>query len=188
MHEDRLGGDFLVTTTPLIDEQGKLQGAVHVARDVTEQKRAEDAMRASERRFRVFVDHATDAFFLHDDASRVLDVNRQACESLGYTRDELVGMLPFDFDPDVTPAAIEENHRKLDAGETITFRTRHRRKEGTVFPVEVREQAFREGGRQLAVSLVRDIADQIRAEESLRGLAEQHRLALEAGGSGHLGL
>ena len=155
VHEDRLGGDFLVTTTPLIDDQGKFLGAVHVARDVTDRKRAEEALRASERRFRIFVDHATDAFFLHDDTSRVLDANRQACESLGYTQDELTGMHPLDFDTDLTPAAIEEIHRKLRAGETVAFRTRHRRKDGTVFPVEVRSQAFSEGKRRFSVSLAR---------------------------------
>src|SRR3954466_15452695 len=50
--------------------------------DMTRQKQAEEALRASERRFRVFVDHAADAFFLTDEQGRVLDVNRRACESL----------------------------------------------------------------------------------------------------------
>ena len=80
--------------------------------DITDLKRAEEALRASEQRFRTFVDHATDAFFLQDDQLVVVDVNRQACLSLGYTRDELVGMTPLDFDPDVTPAMLEELGRQ----------------------------------------------------------------------------
>src|SRR5262249_12253592 len=63
----------------------------------TDLKRAEEALRESERRFRTFVDHAADAFFLTDEQGRILDLNRRACESLGYTRDELIGMTPFDF-------------------------------------------------------------------------------------------
>ena len=66
--------------------------------DNTERRRAEDELRASETRFRTLVDHAADAFFLIDDTLRVVDVNRRACESLGYSRDELVGMHPRDFD------------------------------------------------------------------------------------------
>ena len=68
------------------------------------------------------MDHATDAFFLLDDRHVVLDVNRQACQSLGYTRDELVGKTAPDVDPDITPADIEEINRKLDAGETARSR------------------------------------------------------------------
>ena len=59
--------------------------------DTTDLKRAEEALRVSEQRFRTFVDHASDAFFLLDERAVILDVNRRACESLGYTRDELSG-------------------------------------------------------------------------------------------------
>jgi PAS domain S-box-containing protein len=104
------------------------------------------------------VDHATDAFFLQDDRGVILDVNRQACASLGYTREELVGKTPVDFDPDVTPALLEELGHRLNAKETVAFESRHRRKDGTLFPVEVRGRAFWEGGRRFLVSLARDIS------------------------------
>ncbi len=108
-------------------------------------KRLEEALRESEQRFRMFVDHATDAFFLFGNRV-ILDVNRQACRSLGYTRDELVGMSLADFDCDVTPADTDEHRRRLDAGEAIAFESRHRRKDGTVFPVEVRSRRFARAG------------------------------------------
>ena len=62
-----------------------------VLQDTTKLRQAEQELRASEVRFRTFVDHAIDAFYLLDDDSTVLDVNRQACESLGYSREELIG-------------------------------------------------------------------------------------------------
>jgi PAS domain-containing protein len=60
---------------------GKLL-AVSLDRNITERKHAEDELRASEQRFRTFVDNASDGFLLLDDQSTVVDVNRQACESL----------------------------------------------------------------------------------------------------------
>src|SRR5262249_17496521 len=136
--------------------------------------------RSSEQRFRVFVDHAADSFFLHGEEARVLDVNRRACESLGYTRDELIGMTPFDFDADLTPALVEDRVRKLIAGETIAFEARHRRKDGTVFPVEIRGRAFWEGGRGFLVTMARDITDRKRAEEALRESEERFRILAKA--------
>jgi PAS domain S-box-containing protein len=137
--------------------------------DLMERKRTEEALRESEQRFRTFVDHATDAFFLQDDRGVILDVNRQACESLGYTRDELVGKTPSDFDPDVTPALLEELDRKLNAEELVAFESRHRRKDGAIFPVEVRGRAFWEGGRRFLVSLARDISERKQDEALLDG-------------------
>jgi DNA-binding NtrC family response regulator len=49
VHERRLGGDFLVSTTPLCDKQGRRTGTVHVARDITERKKMEEGLRASKR-------------------------------------------------------------------------------------------------------------------------------------------
>ena len=149
-------------------------------RDITERKRAEQALRASEQRFRTFVDHAADAFFMHDERARVLDVNRRACETLGYTRDELIGMTPSDFDPDFTPARREALRRQLDAGMTGIFESRHRRKDGTTFPVEVRVQPFWEGGQRCVVSLARDITERKRAEEALRQAKEAAEAANRA--------
>ena len=172
---------FKTRGVPIRDDGGNIVKWFGTCTDITDLRQTEEALRASEQRFRVFVDHAADAFFLHDgDDGRVLDVNRRACESLGYTRDELLGMTPFDFDPDLTPALIEDRIRKLNAGETIAFEARHRRKDGTIFPVEVRGKAFREGGRGFLVSLVRDITDRKRAEEALRDSEERFRTLAKA--------
>ena len=161
--------NVLAHINPLSNPDGRLAGAVNVVVDITELKRAEQALRQSEQRFRTFVDHATDAFFLFDDRNVVLDVNRQACESLGYTREELIGTTAIDFDPDVTPAHLESIQRMLDMGELLAFESRHRRKDGTIFPVEVRGQPFWEGGRRFTVALARDISERKRDAALLEG-------------------
>ncbi len=157
------------------DAQGRPERLLGTSIDVTDLKRAEVSLRESERRFRTFVDHATDAFFLLENNLVILDVNCQACQSLGYTREELVGMTQTDLDPNVTPADLENIGRRLHTGETIAIESRHRRKDGTIFPVEIRAQAFREGGRWFTVALARDITERKQAEEKLRESEERFR-------------
>ena len=136
--------------------------------DVTDRRQAEEELRAAEARFRTFVDHATDAFFLHDEQLTVVDVNRQACQSLGYSREELIGMHPRDFDAALDETSIAQLARARRAGEKVTFETRHRRKDGTVFPVEIRTGTFRQGEKLFYLSLARDISERKRVEEALR--------------------
>jgi PAS domain S-box-containing protein len=173
--------DWLASYFPLKSETGEVIGLIGAVLEVTKRKRAEDELRASEARFRVFVDHATDAFFLHDADGTVLDVNRQACVSLGYTREELLGIHPSEFDTDFDAPKMAQIGARLEAGEVFTFDTHHRRKDGTVFPVEVRVRSFWEGGRRFGVSLARDITERKHAEEVLRRseayLAEAQRLS-----------
>ena len=153
--------------------------------DVTELRQAERDLRASETRFRTLVDHAADAFFLMDARSTVLDVNRQACRSLGYTRKELVGKTPLDFDPAVDQALLDQMLTRLDAGEELAIETRHRHKDGAVFPVEIRVRPFWEGGKRFAVALVRDISDRKRLEEQFRQAQKMEAVGRLAGGIAH---
>src|SRR5512132_3823124 len=139
-----------------------------LVRDIAERKRAEDELRASEERFRSFVDHATDGFFLFDEHQALVDVNRQACESLGYTREEMIGMHPRDFDAALDQASIARIGEQVASGETVTFETQHRRKDGTIFPVEVRARQFQHGAHRFRLALARDITERKRMEEVLR--------------------
>ena len=165
---------------PVLNDAGEIVEIIGTAIDLTERKRAEDALRESETRFRTFVDHAADAFFVHEPEHKILDVNRQACENLGYSREELIGMHPLDFDPDIDAAQLQQISERLAAGEVFTFETRHRRKDGTVFPVEVRLRSFWRGDRRLHLSLVRDITERKLAEEKLRQSEAELRQMIEA--------
>jgi len=136
--------------------------------DVSARRHAEEELKASETRFRTFVDRAIDAFFLHDEQLKLVDVNRQACLSLGYSREELVGMHPRDFDVALDEGAIRQLAERARAGERMTFETQHRRKDGTVFPVEIRTGTFRQGDKLFYLSLARDISERKLAEAALR--------------------
>jgi PAS domain S-box-containing protein len=158
---------------------GALQFIEGLNLDITARKRAEEALQASERRFRVFVDHAADAFFMTDEQGRVLDVNNRACEARGYTREELIAMPPYDFLAEINPSVIEERARRLLAGETIVFEDRFAHKDGSVFPVEVRAKAFWEGDRAYIVYLPRDVTARKQAEERLRESEQRWRSLTE---------
>jgi len=156
---------------PVPDENGKVAEYVGTAVDVTERKRAEEALHESETRFRTFVDHAADALFILDfEQGTVVDVNRSACESLGYTRQELIGMTPMAFDVNLGQPALESFAERTAAGETVIDTHWHRRKDGSLFPVEVHTSQYWYGGRRFLLKLARDISDRLRAEEQRQRL------------------
>jgi PAS domain S-box-containing protein len=157
---------------PVFDGDGDLVEYVGTVVDVTERKLAEEELHAAETRFRTYVDHATDGLIVHDEQGRIIDVNRQACESLGYARDELVGASVSLFDCRVDAAFHEWVKRQLATGGVCTFEATHRCKGGTDLPVEVRLRQFSYGGHSYALRLVRDITDRKRAEEERERLRQ----------------
>jgi PAS domain S-box-containing protein len=160
------------------DESGRPLRQFGVLQDITELRQAEKELRASEGRFRIFVDHATDAFFLLDDDWTILDVNHQACHGLGYSREELIGKHKSDFDIGLDGTSIQRLKQRSVAEEAISFETRHRRKDGTSFPAEVRLNQFEQGGRRYLCS-VRDISERKRAEDELRESEERFRALVQ---------
>ena len=162
------GATDYVLKTRLTRLVPSVQRALRESEERAERKRAEDKLRASEERFRSVIDHATDGFFLFNEHRAIVDVNRQACQSLGYSRDEMVGMHPGDFDAALDEASIAQLEERVKTGETVTFETLHRRKDGTVFPVEVRARQFQQGAHSFRLALARDITERKRADQVLR--------------------
>ncbi|HEV3333181.1 MAG TPA: PAS domain S-box protein [Bryobacteraceae bacterium] len=165
---------LLIRAIPLRDETGTIVKWYGANTDIDDRKRAEETLRETETRFRTYIDQATDAFFvLEFEGGAILDVNRRACENLGYPREELIGKTVFDLDAGLDPEWLDQNIRpRIEARESVTFETRHRRKDGSVFPVEIRARAFQIGGRIVNLSLVQDITERKRAEEERERLRQ----------------
>gem|GEM_PF-3495644 len=145
-----------------------------------ELRRRDDALSASEARFRTLADHAADAIFLHDVSGRIVDVNEQACKALGYTRDELLRMSVTDFEVEVTPERAQAIWDEMRPGTPVSVEGQHRRKDGSVFPVEARVGMLRGDNSTLALALVRDISDRKKAEDALRRNEQWFRATVSA--------
>ncbi len=159
---------------------GDLAFGIVTLRSGAARKRAEEALRESETRFRTFVDHAGDALFVYDLEQRtIIDVNRQACESIGYTRQELIGKTPGAFHLESDQAEMEFGIERDATGETVFDTHWHRRKDGSTFPVEVHTTLVSYGGRRFLLKVARDITDRLRAEEAIRQSERQLRDVIE---------
>jgi PAS domain S-box-containing protein len=146
--------------------------------EIRERQQIEAALRQSEIRFRTLVENAADAFLLIDPAnSKILDANRQACENLGYSYEELLTLSIQNLDVKVTAEQLAEFHQHLVIGIPSRLESEHRRKDGTTFPIEANVCLFEAEGRLLQLALVRDISDRKLAEQAMARLAEVGELA-----------
>ena len=154
--------------------------------EIQERQQVEAALRQSEIRFRILVENAADAFLLIDPTTgRVLDANRQACENLGYTYEELLMLSTSDFDVKFTADELLAFRQRLARGIPATLESEHQRKDGTTFPVEANVCLFDSGeryptestSRSLELALVRDITERKQAEQAMARLAEIGELA-----------
>ncbi len=131
--------------------------------------RQRELLEKSEKRFRSLLDQAMDAILVMDGEGRLREVNRQACGMLGYSRDELLRMRVADID--FGPVGRVLPVRKLAAvplGGRITMESLQRRRDGTLFPVEISMGPVSVGDEAAFLWIVRDIGERRQAEESLR--------------------
>lgn len=173
---------LLARGVPLRDAHGKIVRWHGVLTDIEDRRRAEDTLRESEARFRTFVDHVGDTIMVQDEAGVIVDVNHQGCENLGYARHEVVGAPPsasFCLDVGREANEMESVEKRTAAGEPVFDRHWHRRKDGTVFPVEVHSSLFTYGGRRFLLKAVRDISESLRAEEAVRQSEAQLRKVID---------
>jgi PAS domain S-box-containing protein len=186
--DDERDAVFHVRAYPLAD--GGL--ALYVS-DVTERVRNEQARRESEaalaeseERYRQLFQAESDALQLIDHRSgRVLEANAAAEAMYGYSAEEFAQLT--DLDLSAEPGLTRERAAAAVPGETITVPLRwHRRKDGSVFPVEITGRMFDLQGRLVRIAAVRNVSERVQREEALRRSEEQYRTIVETAAEGIL--
>ncbi len=117
---------------------------------------------------RFAVAHAGDTILWADMSQRIRYANDAACRSLGYNPNEILNLAITDFVPCHDAQRYQERLLLLKRGQAVNFESRHRRKDGTVFPVEVSLNYLEQEGRGYTCAIIRDITERKQAEESLR--------------------
>ncbi len=138
-----------------------------------ERSQMERALQESELLFREVFDNANDAVYLveraKDGPGRYLLMNNRSVQMLGYSKEELLEMSPRDIVPDdVAKKIMPEVRRRLVREGHATFESKNRQKDGSIIPIEVSLRAFSYKGKDVDLSIVRDITERKRDLQALQ--------------------
>ncbi|QTA77961.1 Two component system response regulator/histidine kinase [Desulfonema limicola] len=164
---------------------------VSIYSDDTQQKLTELALVDFESRYRTLFNNANDAILVHDSDNRILEINRIACELLGYEREELEQMMITDIIP--PDQALDPQHiQKLQQTGSLVYETAYCRKDGEIIPVEISSRIIEYDLIPVVMTLARDIRERKQAEneknELLNQLRQSHKMeaiGTLAGGIAH---
>jgi len=170
--------------TPWRDEAGAIGGLLISTEDITARMRAQAVAYLDLYRYRTLMDQSADPVFVHDGSGRFVEVSQRACQSVGYTREELLTMTVVDLEVNFDLARAQAAWSLVDTGSAITLRGQHRRKDGSCFPVEVRFGVLDLDGHRLYIGAVRDVTESQEAEAAIREGQNRLRDALEAAHAG----
>lgn len=160
-------------STQLIYEDGKPVGVQGIAREITKRKRAEEALRESEERYRELFENANDLVYTHDMKGNFTSLNKAGERITGYTRDEA---LQLNIAQVVVPKYLKTAREMLERKTASDLPTRYEleifAKDGRRVPIEVSTRVIMKGGEAVGVQgIARDITEHKRTEETLRSLS-----------------
>jgi len=159
------GSEILVQVvkTPLRDSAGRIAGVQGIFWDVTAQKRAEEALRESEERFRQLWEATFEAIAIHDKGT-IIEANTAFAEMFGYPASEAVGMNVLDL---AAPESRELVRNNTLTGYAKPYEAKGLRKDGSLFVGELWGKPFMYRGREVRVTVIRDVTEQKRSEQAL---------------------
>jgi len=173
-----------ITSVP-VRKDGKLQYLLTHWVDITERKRAEEALADEATRRRILIDQSSDGIAILDEKGKIHEANQRFAEMLGYTPEEARELHVWDFEAQLNREQILERLRTMDESGNH-FETRHRRKDGTVFDVEISSNGAVYAGQKLIFSVCRDITARKQAEEKLRESEQYLKTLFDATAGGIL--
>ena len=171
--------------TLLRDPDGRVTGTLSSGTDITEKKKAEEALRESEHYYKTLFEAASDGIFIME-GYRFIDCNQQALRMFDCPRGKLLGITPADVSPPLQPDGQDSKEKSLKvmdavrAGILQIFEWRHRRGDGTPFDAEIHLAPLNVSGPSRFVAIVRDISKRKKAEEALNRALDEVRRIKEA--------
>ena len=178
---------YLTSLQPLRDHNNRIVAVLGIGRDVTDHKRALDALRESEEKFRGIFDESIAAVYLFDTKKNFIDSNQSGLELLGYSRGELLSMSIPDVDAD--PAVVLPAHRQLlTGGRIVNYEHRLVRKDGRVITVLNNSRPLLDfDGAVIGMqSTLIDITERKLAEEAIRESEQRYATLVESAQDGIL--
>jgi len=162
----------LVGGSPRFDVDGQFRGTIGVFTDITERKRAEEKI---SRFSRIFENSLNEIYLFETDTLKFTQVNSAGQNNLGFTMEELGELSPIDIKPEFTAKSFAKLVAPLLKNETkrIVFETVHKRKDGSLYNVEVHLQLLRYEKEALFSAIILDITERKRSEDAMLKYTQQ---------------
>jgi polar amino acid transport system substrate-binding protein len=167
--DNRDGMVFHIIFYPVQDKAGAIMEIAIFGQDITERKRAEEAIRESQERLSTILKTAAEGFWLVDNDTITLDVNDAMCEILNQTREEIAGKKIYEFIDEKSRAVVSEQERARSEGEKSMYEVSLLRPDGTVVPCLVNASPLLDvdGDKIGSFAMFTDITERKVAEEEL---------------------
>ncbi len=172
----------LVTAGTRKDRKGNVIGYKGTIKDISELKRVEEELRESQERYRMLLNNANDAVFVYHRTAdgkpgKFIEVNDVACHKLGYTREELLNLSPFDIADPEKSSSVPRNLERILSEKHLVWEWVNVTKDGRKIPIEVSSHLFNLHGQPTVLSISRDITERKEAEEALTNIIKHIRNA-----------
>ncbi|MGB3635086.1 MAG: PAS domain S-box protein, partial [Rubrobacteraceae bacterium] len=153
---------------PLRDARGEVSGLLGITRDITERKKAEEALRESERLYRTVIEEAAENIFLVDaESARIVESNPAAREALGYTEEEFRRMTLYDIVAHDDESIARNMRLTREKKRHALGQRKYRRKDGSLVDVEVSASTILYASRQALCVVAHDVSERVRAQQML---------------------
>ena len=182
VYDPNIGVPLLISTSPLFDENGELTGAVHIAKDITEHKKMDEALRQSEVRYRTLVENLPQRVFLKDRNSTYVSCNENFARDLGISPELLPGKSDYDF----FPREFAEKYRAddkmvMESGEIRDIEEKALLQGQEMIIHTVKTPVRNEKGNVMGVlGIYWDITEQSRLERALSESEQKYRTLVES--------